>query len=66
MITHYRDFINPVCDLCGHMLGSEDSDEPKRTLEVHPCDFTDGECPHGSDIAWWLAQRCADKKEVET
>ena len=40
--------------------------EPKRTLEVHPCDFTDGECPHGSDIAWWLAQRCADKKEVET
>ena len=42
------------------------TDEPKRTLEVHPCDFTDGECPHGSDIAWWLAQRCADKKEVET
>lgn len=33
------------------------TDEPKRTLEVHPCDFTDGECPHGSDITWWLAQR---------
>lgn len=42
------------------------TDEPKRTLEVHPCDFADGECPHGSDIAWWLTQRCADNKEVKT
>lgn len=30
MITHYRDFINPVCDLCGHMLGSEDGDQLAR------------------------------------
>ena len=38
------------------------TDEPKRTLELHPCDFTDGECPHGSDISWWLSQTI-EKKE---
>ncbi|MBQ9551388.1 MAG: hypothetical protein IJU96_01345 [Clostridia bacterium] len=38
------------------------TDEPKRTLEVNPCDFTDGECPHGSDITWWLAQRAPTKE----
>lgn len=37
-------------------------EEPRRTLEVNPCDFTDGECPHGSDITWWLAQRAPTKE----
>ena len=37
-------------------------EEPHRTLEVNPCDFTDGECPHGSDITWWLAQRAPTKE----
>ncbi len=22
--------------------------------DFHECDFVDGECPHGSDIVWWL------------
>lgn len=25
-------------------------------LFLHECDFTDGKCPHGSDIVWWLQQ----------
>ena len=25
-------------------------------MELHECDFTDGKCPHGSDIVWWLQQ----------
>lgn len=25
-------------------------------MELNECDFEDGECPHGSDIVWWLQQ----------
>lgn len=25
-------------------------------MELNECDFADGECPHGSDIVWWLQQ----------
>lgn len=25
-------------------------------MELHECDFSDGKCPHGSDIIWWLQQ----------
>lgn len=25
-------------------------------LFLHECDFTDGKCPHGSEIVWWLQQ----------
>lgn len=27
-------------------------------LFLHECDFTDGKCPHGTDIVWWLGQEC--------
>lgn len=29
-------------------------------LFLHECDFTDGKCPHGSDIVWWLQQPLED------
>ena len=25
-------------------------------MDVHECDFSDGTCPHGNDILWWLSQ----------
>lgn len=25
-------------------------------IELSECDFTDGKCPHGTDIVWWLKQ----------
>lgn len=25
-------------------------------LGLHECDFSDGTCPHGSDVAYWLQQ----------
>lgn len=25
-------------------------------MDLHECDFTDGKCPHGEDIVWWLQQ----------
>lgn len=25
-------------------------------MDLHECDFTDGKCPHGEDILWWLQQ----------
>ena len=29
-------------------------------MDLHECDFTDGKCPHGSDIVWWLQQPTED------
>ena len=29
-------------------------------LELHECDFSDGKCPHGGDIVWWLQQPMED------
>lgn len=29
-------------------------------MDLHECDFTDGKCPHGSDIVWWLQQPAED------
>ena len=29
-------------------------------LFLHECDFTDGKCPHGTDIVWWLQQPVED------
>ena len=26
------------------------------TLKLHECDFTDGICPHGDALEWWLKQ----------
>lgn len=40
----------------------KDCPEPEYTLDdgrklcLHECDFEDGECPHGTDIVWWLQQ----------
>ena len=31
-------------------------EECSHPMELHECDFTDGKCPHGSDIVWWLKQ----------
>ncbi len=30
--------------------------ENEQKMRLRECDFADGECPHGSDIAWWLQQ----------
>lgn len=29
-------------------------------MDLHECDFTDGKCPHGEDIVWWLQQPAED------
>lgn len=29
-------------------------------LKLHECDFSDGKCPHGGDIVWWLQQPVED------
>ena len=29
-------------------------------MNLHECDFTDGKCPHGEDIVWWLQQPMED------
>lgn len=38
---------------CEYESGAQD--------DLHECDFTDGDCPHGSDIVWWLKQPMEDE-----
>ena len=35
-------------------------------MDLNECDFTDGKCPHGSDIIWWLQQLCGEEDKHET
>ena len=27
-----------------------------KPMHLHECDFTDGKCPYGNEIVWWLQQ----------
>ena len=29
-----------------------------KPMHLHECDFTDGKCPNGNEIVWWLRQPC--------
>lgn len=29
-------------------------------MDLNECDFTDGKCPHGDNIVWWLQQPAVD------
>ena len=35
-------------------------------MDLHECDFTDGKCPHGRDIVWWLQQPAGEEDKHET
>ena len=35
-------------------------------MDLHECDFTDGKCPHGEDIVWWLQQPCGEEDKHES
>ena len=48
----YR-FIDTFCKECTTVRGTYKSGVED---DFHECDFTDGKCPHGSDIVWWLQQ----------
>lgn len=63
-----KPFLETFCHSCP---APEYTLDDGRKMELHECDFVDGECPHGSDIVWWLNQPCkeddharsADKRE---
>ena len=46
-------FAKKFCNICPK---PEYTLDDGRKLKLHECDFTDGKCPHGSDIVWWLQQ----------
>lgn len=46
-------FEKKFCDNCPTVHGTFESGKEG---DFHECDFVDGECPHGSDILWWLKQ----------
>ena len=47
-------FAEKFCKACP--VTKVDIPEYLNPLFLHECDFTDGKCPHGSDIVWWLKQ----------
>ncbi len=47
-------FARKFCDSCPRIKGTLPDG---KTIDLYECDFVDGKCPHGSDIAWWLEQR---------
>ena len=47
-------FDKKFCRNCPTVEGT--IQETGQTMDFHECDFADGECPHGSDIEWWLQQ----------
>ena len=46
-------FARKFCDSCPK---PEYTMEDGRKMNLSECDFVDGECPHGSDVVWWLRQ----------
>ena len=33
-----------------------------KEMEFHECDFSDGKCPHGDPIIWWLKRKAEESK----
>lgn len=50
-------FTKEFCDNCPETVVKVEGFSNLQYL--HECDFSDGECPHGSDIMWWLQQPAA-------
>lgn len=47
-------FARKFCDNCPTVEGTDPVTE--FTMDFHECEFSDGKCPHGTDIVWWLQQ----------
>lgn len=53
-------FARKFCDSCP---APEYTFDDGRKMDLHECDFTDGKCPHGGDIVWWLQQPAEVRKD---
>ena len=48
-----KQFSDKFCKTCKRITGTlEDGSQ----IELTECDFSDGVCPHGGDLVWWLNQ----------
>lgn len=48
-----KPFETKFCKSCPTVKGTLETGEE---MEFCECDFTDGKCPHGDEIEWWLKQ----------
>lgn len=55
-------FAEKFCKACP--VTKVDIPEYLNPLFLHECDFTDGKCPHGSDIVWWLKQPAEEEETL--
>ena len=56
-------FAEKFCEACP--VTKVEIPEYLNPLFLHECDFTDGKCPHGEDIAWWLQQPAGEEDKHE-
>lgn len=52
-------FARKFCDNCptvGCVV-----EEFGQEMEFNECEFSDGKCPHGDDVLWWLKEPLEDK-----
>lgn len=47
-------FAREFCDSCSSIKAI--IEETGKEIELCECDFSDGKCPHGDDVVWWLKQ----------
>lgn len=54
-----EEFERKFCDSCPSLICTVEG--YKRPLELHECNFADGECPHGDPLLWWLGEVAKEK-----
>jgi hypothetical protein len=47
-------------DTDGNVLVQFPSGAKSKEDDLHACDYSDGVCPYGDDITWWLNQECTE------
>lgn len=52
-------FLRECCAKCEPTTGT--IVETGQEVKLYECDFTDGKCPHGDAIMWWLQQPAAEE-----
>ena len=51
-----------IRDCDGNLVRTFEKGERGSEDDLHPCDYVDGVCPHGSDIVWWLNEEYVEGK----
>lgn len=51
----WSDQLGDLCEVCPTVVITDEVVQGKQ-LALKECDFSNGKCPHGDPISWWLGQ----------